>query len=264
MTKNDVVDLDASYYQGHSKPQYDRAQELLKSLNLTDSASVLDVGCGHGNIIAEISKKVPKGKLIGVDASADMIRLAKELFPKTNYPNLEFLQTKAEEMGFGEGCFDFIICFSCLLWVREPGKALDLMCKSLKAGGTMLILTYLKESAYITFLEKSLEEFSSYKKLSAANTMLSIDEYKNILESHNLELDEFRPEWRFSKYKNTDELKAYIRGWLTCYVPLHEDLQESFLTIAAENSLTVNVNPAKDEIVLPYQVLTIKARKPIV
>lgn len=254
------VDLDASYYQENSKPQFERAQELLKSLNITESSSVLDVGCGHGNIIAEISRKAPKGKSIGLDASLSMIQLAKEQFQKSRFPNLDFQNAKAEEMDFKENSFDAIVCFSCLLWVREPKKALDLMCKFLKPGGVLLILTYLKESAYITFLEKTLEEFPSYKKLSAVHTMLSFEEYKAILRSHEMELDEFRAEWRYSRYKSTDELKSYLKGWLTCYVPLPENLHEPFLNEAIKKSLALSLS--SNEIVLPYQLLAIKARKP--
>jgi ubiquinone/menaquinone biosynthesis C-methylase UbiE len=260
--KNDIVDLNAFYYRDNSKPQFERAQELLKSLNLTESSSVLDVGCGHGHIIAEISQKAPKGKSIGLDASSNMIQLARKQFSRSSFPNLEFQEAKAEEMRFEDGSFEFVLCFSCLLWVREPKKALDLMCKSLKPGGVLLILTYLKESSYITFMEKTLEEFPSYKKLSAVHTMLSIEEYKNILRSHEMELEEFRPEWRSSKYKNTEELKAYLRGWLNCYVPLPEELHESFLDKAVEESLAVSVSSTKDEIALLYQLLAIKARKP--
>lgn len=264
MTKTLInTDLDALYYQSHSQPQQERAQELLKSLVLEKSSSVLDVGCGYGNIIAEISQKSPEGKSIGIDASPDMINLAKETFPNTKFPNLEFQQVKAEEMSFVDSSFDAVICFSCLLWVREPKKALSLMGKSLRPGGVLLILTYLKESAYITFFEKILEEnFPSYKKESAARTMLSIEEYKGILESHELELEEFRPEWRFSKYKNTEDLKAYIKGWLNCYVTLPPELQGPFLNLAAEKSFSESISPTKDEIILPYQLLAIKARKP--
>jgi ubiquinone/menaquinone biosynthesis C-methylase UbiE len=257
-------DLDASYYQEHSKPQFDRAQELLKFLDLTESSSVLDIGCGYGNIIAEVSQKAPLGKSIGLDASSSMIHLAREKYPNSSYPNLEFIEAKAEEMNFEESSFDAIICFSCLLWVREPKKALDLMCKSLKPGGLLLILTYLKESAYISFLEKTLEEFSSYKSLSAIHTMLPIEEYESSLRSYQMHLDEFRPEWRYSKYKNPEELKAYLKGWLGCYVPLPEELQESFLDKAAVESLKVSISSSPEEIVLPYQQLAIKARKPIV
>jgi ubiquinone/menaquinone biosynthesis C-methylase UbiE len=257
------TDLNATYYQDHSQPQYSRAQELLKSLTFSESASVLDVGCGHGNIIGEISQMAPKGKSVGIDASHSMIQLAKETFPKSNFPNLEFYESKAEEMNFADCSFDVIICFSCLLWVREPKKALDLMCKALKPGGSLLILTYLKESAYITFLERALEEYSSYKELSAARTMLSIEEYKHTLQSHGLELDEFRPEWRFSKYKDTEDLKAYMKGWLNCYVPLPIDLQDSFLDKAVAISHSESASPSKDEIALPYQLLAIKARKPL-
>jgi len=262
MAGSSNVDLDALYYQSHSQPQFERAQELLKLLTLDEHSSVLDVGCGHGHILAEISQRSPKGKSIGIDASADMIRLAKEKFQKSKFPNLEFKQEKAEEMDFAENTFDAVICFSCLLWVREPKKALKLMCKCLKPGGVLLILTYLKESAYIAFFERVLEDFPLYKTQSAARTMLSIEEYKEVLESQDFKFEEFRSEWRFSKYKNSEDLKAYIRGWLACYVPLPPELQEPFLERAIKESLSESVGPKKDEIVLPYQLLAIKARKP--
>ncbi|MBX3718725.1 MAG: methyltransferase domain-containing protein [Parachlamydiales bacterium] len=259
---NKTIDLDASYYQNHSEQQYERAQELLNSLNIKPSASVLDIGCGHGNITAEISLKVPNGKIIGIDASHKMIRHAKEKFPNSQFPNLEFLEIKAEEMYFPESSFDLIVCFSCLLWIREPKKALELMCKSLKPGGILVILTYLKESSYVHFLEKTLEKFPSYKNLSAVHTMLSMNEYKDILTSHQIALEDFIPRSRFTEYKNKEELKAYLKGWITCYVPLPEQLQDQFLDEAVENSLAENLNKnLNEEILLQFQQLTIKARK---
>ena len=255
------TDLDATYYQDHSQPQYTRAQELLRSLKLTESSSVLDVGCGYGNIIAEIAQKSSKGRLVGIDASHSMIELAKESFPTSKFPNLEFYESKAEEISFADDSFDAVICFSCLLWVREPKKALELMCRSLKPGGSLLIMTYLKESGYITFLEKALEEYPEYKELSAPRTMLSIEEYKEILQSNGMELDEFRSEWRHSKYKDSEDLKAYIKGWLSCYVPLPADMQDPFLDKAVAFTHLVDASPCKKEIALPYQLLAIRARK---
>jgi len=257
------TDLDALYYQSHSQPQQDRAQELLQLLSISETASVLDVGCGCGNIIADISKRAPKGNSIGIDASHEMIKLAKQTYPREKFSNLEFQEVKAEEMSFPDFSFDAVISFSCLLWVREPRKALDLMCKSLKSGGELLILTYLKESAYISFFEKTLDKkFPSYKGQSAARSMLSIKEYQEVLESNRMKLEVFRPEWRFSKYKNVEALKAYIKGWLNSYVSLPLALHDTFLEIAAEESFSESVAHTKDEIVLPYQLLAIKARKP--
>lgn len=256
------VDVDASHYAKNSQPQYQRAQELLTTLSLKDTADILDVGCGYGNIIAEISKRAPLGKSIGIDSSYAMIRLAQEKYPLSHFPNLEFLQMKAEEINFNHHYFDVITCFSCLLWVREAKKALDLICQCLKPGGSLFILTYLKESAYVTLMEKTLENYPSYLPLSAARTMLSIEDYKSVLESHQLAIDEFRPEWRFSNYSSGDSLKDYIKGWLACYVPLPENIQDSFLSKAIENSSIVNQSKTKGQIVLPYQLLAIRARKP--
>lgn len=261
MNNSEKVDLDALYYQSHSKPQYERAQELLASLAVNKSDSILDIGCGPGNIIAELSQQASQGVSIGIDASADMIDLAKNVYPKSKFPNLEFHHRKAEEINF-DFSFDIIVCFNCLLWVREPKKALNLMCQSLKPGGTLLILTYLKASSYILFLEKTLDEYPDYKNLSAPRTMLSTEEYREAITSNGLILNEFRPEWRFSNYNNLEEIKAYIKGWLGCYVPLPKDLQETFLQKAVVNSQHENISTKKNEIVLPYQVLAIKATRP--
>lgn len=252
------ADLDASYYQKHSQPQYGRAQELLKNLRISKSSNILDVGCGYGNILAELYKVVPKGRLVGIDASADMIHLAQETYPKKHFSNLEFQNIKAEEMNFSES-FDIVICFSCLLWIRDPRRAIDRMCKALKPGGTLLILTYLKESGYITFLEKTLKEYPDFFSLSAARTMLSAKEYEEALLSHRMILEEFRLEWRHSNYKTPEDLKSYLKGWLNCYVPLPSPLQESFLNKAILKSRLVSVT--SKEITIPYQVLAIRANK---
>jgi ubiquinone/menaquinone biosynthesis C-methylase UbiE len=261
MKRKKLVDIDAKYYQNHSKPQYDRAQELVKNLSISKSDCILDVGCGHGTIIAEISKNADKGHSIGIDASSEMINLAKKNFPKSKFKNLAFQCVKAEEMHFEKLTFDVIISFSCLLWVRNPKKALELMCKYLKPGGTMLILTYLKESAYISFLERALSHFPSYQNLSATPSMLTFEDYQNTLQSQNLKLEEIHLEWRYSKYKSQNDLKDYLRGWVTCFAPIPMDLQESFLEIAVNESLKENISTSKNEIVLPYKVLSIKSKK---
>lgn len=255
------ADIDAQYYQQHSKPQYERAQELIKTLSIGESDCILDVGCGHGSIIAEISKKAKKGHSVGIDASYEMIALAQKNFPKSEFQNLDFQNIKAEDISFKGSTFDKIISFSCLLWVRNPKKALTLMCNCLKTGGTMVLLTYLKESAYISFLERALTHFPLYKSLSATHTMLSLEEYKNILESHSMKIEEFRPEWRYSEYKSKKDLKDYLRGWVTCFVPIPSNEQEKFLDIAVDDSLKENVSTNKAEIVLRYKALSIKAKK---
>ncbi len=222
MKMNDQIDLDAQHYRTHSDQQYSRASELLDPFHFDVSATVLDIGCGDGRITAEIANRVPQGKVIGIDASLNMIHLARESFPKAAFPNLEFHCIKAEEIPFVEQ-FDKIVCFNCLLWVRKAKQALDLMCKLLKRNGELLILTYLKNSSYVDFLEETLKAYPQYQELSAAHTMLSANDYEWILKSNHLKLEEFTIREQVTKYENTEDLKGYLKGWLTSYVSLPQE-----------------------------------------
>jgi trans-aconitate methyltransferase len=49
------------------------AEEVLALLDLKGAEQILDIGCGNGKIRAEIAARVPKGSVVGVDPSREMI-----------------------------------------------------------------------------------------------------------------------------------------------------------------------------------------------
>lgn len=222
------------------------------------NATVLDVGCGDGKITGEIALKIPAGRVLGIDASPNMIRLAKTSFQMAN---LEFRCMKAEELDLPY-FFDYIFCFNCLLWIRKPREALKRMSKLLSPGGKLLILTYLKDSSYVEFLEKTLQKFPSYKKLSAYHTMLSLEEHRDCLEQNGLQIQTFEVRNMTSSYTGKLDLKNYLRGWLGSYVPIPAEQENEFLDRAVDNSYDCSIHRNSSIIELPYKALIIKASKP--
>ncbi|HJZ24187.1 MAG TPA: methyltransferase domain-containing protein [Candidatus Babeliales bacterium] len=256
------LDLNAHHYKGHSSTQYANVHNLLKMIAIHPECSILDIGCGHGEIIAELSQLAPYGRCVGVDPSSSMISLATDTFPERTYKNLEFYQAKAEEINFGPNTFDLVICTNALQWVRNPKKALKLMAKCLKPGGYLLILTYCKETPYVRLFESVLNKyFPELKNLSAVNTMLSIEEHKKVLERNHLLLEFFEPTQVVFEYKNGEEFKNYIKGWLTCYAPISHEQHEYFLQKVVEESNLYNISSDPIEIAIPHQRLSIKACK---
>ena len=75
-----MTEWDAAEYSRRSSLQEAMAQEVLALLDLKDSERILDVGCGDGKITAEIGSRVPRGSVVGVDPSGDMIGFAEEHF----------------------------------------------------------------------------------------------------------------------------------------------------------------------------------------
>ena len=97
----------------------------------------MDVGCGGGNITAEISHLVPSGYVLGVDNWFQSVIHAIQCFPRDKYPNLRFLQADARKLQLKENPFDFVVSRGCLHFLDHPGRAFSAIARNLKPGGCM-------------------------------------------------------------------------------------------------------------------------------
>jgi trans-aconitate methyltransferase len=129
---------DPAEYARHSAVQYQAAQLVRKSLVLHGDEVVLDVGSGDGRITAEMSKDLPKGRIVGVDSSPAMVANASTTYPMSQYPNLEFQLQNAESLPFNEQ-FDLVVSFSTLHWVGNLETALTGIRRALKPGGKLAV-----------------------------------------------------------------------------------------------------------------------------
>lgn len=129
---------DADDYSNFSSEQQKWGRELLSKLNLKEDDEVLDVGCGDGKITAEISLKLKRGHVMGIDNSKPMIQLAKRKFPAEEYQNLSFEVCDAKELYFHDQ-FSVVFSNASLHWVDDHAKVLNGIYKSLKPGGRVLL-----------------------------------------------------------------------------------------------------------------------------
>jgi trans-aconitate 2-methyltransferase len=251
------LDLDALHYKKNSKSQYAQASNLLKNIKIPLAASILDIGCGHGHVIGELSKLAPSGRSVGVDPSANMISLASEMFPE-----IEFYQSQAEEMNFHPESFDLIICTNAFMWIRDPRKALKLISKFLKPHGCFILFSYSKETPYVQLFEDVLEKnFPELKKTSAVNTMLSTDQYSELLIKNHMTLSIFKVEDVVFEYESERDFKNYVLGWLSCYVSLDLHQQEIFLNKLLEESKKFRKERDSSIIAIPHRTISIQASK---
>ncbi|MBS0652095.1 MAG: class I SAM-dependent methyltransferase [Verrucomicrobia bacterium] len=255
-------DLDALHYKKNSKSQYSQAYSLLKDIQISPEASILDIGCGHGYIIGELSKYAPFGRSVGIDPSPNMISLASEMFPKNEFSNLEFHQLKAEEMNFDPESFDLILCTNAFMWIRDPRKTLRLISKFLKPNGHFILFSYSKETPYVQLFEEVLEKnFPELIKSSAVNTMLSTDQHAKILTRNHMVLNVFKIEDVNFEYESEIDFKNYVLGWLSCYAPLDSHQQEIFLSKLIEESKKFRKEPYSSRIEIPHKTISIIAAK---
>ncbi|HEX7483362.1 MAG TPA: methyltransferase domain-containing protein, partial [Candidatus Bathyarchaeia archaeon] len=128
---------DAKDYAKNSQNQYQWAKELIPKLKLKGNEALLDIGCGDGKITAELAKCLPNGGAVGIDSSAQMIKLAQNTFPSKDYPNLSFQVMDARKLLF-ESEFDMIFSNAALHWIVDQKAVLQGVQRSLKRGGRLL------------------------------------------------------------------------------------------------------------------------------
>jgi trans-aconitate 2-methyltransferase len=129
---------DGAYYQQHSSPQYHFAMEALKSINLKEHKRILDIGCGSGEVTAEIARSlahIPESFVVGIDASQNMIDVARKTY--SDVTNMDFMALDAQDLPFVNE-FDLVVSFFCLHWIADQQRVLHSIARGLKPLGLML------------------------------------------------------------------------------------------------------------------------------
>lgn len=109
----------------------------LKNLKIIKNSYVLDLCCGTGDFTKIISQISPKSKVIGLDNSVEMLKLA-----KTKNPKKVFMHGDCTALPFGESEFDYITIGFGLRNVENRKKAISEIYRTLKTGGKFMHLDF--------------------------------------------------------------------------------------------------------------------------
>jgi ubiquinone/menaquinone biosynthesis C-methylase UbiE len=125
-------------------PRYERrwsfyvaatSRETLARLRLNPTDSVLDVGCGTGALLDQLSGSYPRARLAGIDPSPEMLAIARHRLP----PGIELKQGWAESIPYPDGAFDVVVSCNVLHYVRKPLVALGDMLRIVRPRGTLVV-----------------------------------------------------------------------------------------------------------------------------
>ena len=137
---------------------YFYSKQKLSAYFSTSFSSVLEVGCGTGNLIGPLAQKHPKVNFYGIDYSYQMLRCAHEIWTSSkgvelkkdqwgftsekiegkNLSNIQWGMAKASTLPFEKESMDLI--FSHFLWDRldSPTLFLEEVYRILKKGGVLI------------------------------------------------------------------------------------------------------------------------------
>lgn len=131
---------------------------FLNEIDIKPGMSILDVGCGTGNVTCWLAKKVgEKGLVVGVDSSESQLNIAKEQAAALNLNNIKFLHYSVYEIDKIPTAFDVVYSRFLLVHLDQPVRALELMYSLVKSQGVLACdeqcldaaLTYPDSEAFI-------------------------------------------------------------------------------------------------------------------
>lgn len=111
---------------------------MLTELERDPFDNVLDVGCGTGPVIELLSKKYPEKHFVGLDITPAMIEVAQS----KRLSNAEFIVGDAENLPFGDGSFDAVLCANSFHHYPNPGAFLREAHRVLRPGGKLILRDY--------------------------------------------------------------------------------------------------------------------------
>ena len=109
-------------------------------VHISETASVLDCGCGGGANIKKLLEKCPKGTVKGIDYSEVSVEKSRKVNAKAiRGGRCEVLQANVMELPFEPESFDLVTAFETIYFWPDLLQSFREVYRVLKTGGTVFI-----------------------------------------------------------------------------------------------------------------------------
>lgn len=135
---NGVFEWDAQAYHNFSDMQYHLALELLDKVSLDGDETVIDAGCGSGRVTVKILERLPRGKVIGVDLSQNMLAMAAEVVRPAPGQQVELMTGDLQTFSLPNAA-DGIFSSMAMHFVHDHGKMFHNLAETLRPGGWLAV-----------------------------------------------------------------------------------------------------------------------------
>ena len=133
---------------------------VLEKMHLAANDNVLDVGCGSGWLSRRISKLVAEGRVVGMDISDEMIRVARRT--SLDHENILFVTGEVAEIPWESNFFGHAISVESAYYWPDPGAGIREVHRVLRSGGVAwIVINYYRDP----IIEKS--HSSTFSRLSS-------------------------------------------------------------------------------------------------
>ena len=126
---------DGSAYDRISGPMQELGLEVLARLPLRGDETVLDAGCGSGRVTQALLDRLPRGRVIAVDGSHEMLQAARDRLGDD--PRVEFVQADLTTLDIGAARCDAVLSTATFHWIPDHPAMLRALHRALRPGGRL-------------------------------------------------------------------------------------------------------------------------------
>jgi ubiquinone/menaquinone biosynthesis C-methylase UbiE len=112
---------------------------VLARIDGIESSTVVDLGCGTGQLTRRLMRRFPDANIVGVDLSDGMLTEAADRLRQVGGDDRPLVRADALQLPFAASSVDLVVCTESFHWYPDQASALAELARVLNAGGRLLI-----------------------------------------------------------------------------------------------------------------------------
>jgi len=137
MTMNEAPrEWNATSYHQVSAPQTSWGHRVLGRLALAGDERVIDAGCGSGRLTAALAERLPRGHVVALDRSWNMLMVARTNLRPVFGPRVSFVQASLPHLPVA-GWADVVFSTATFHWIADHTALFEHIHAALAPGGRL-------------------------------------------------------------------------------------------------------------------------------
>jgi trans-aconitate 2-methyltransferase len=137
MAATEGAEWDAQAYDRLGNPMQSWGETIVAGLELRGDETALDLGCGSGRLTELLARRLPGGRVIAIDRSANMLAQARQRLEPPFGDRIDYLQCSLDELDL-EQTAELAFSNAALHWIRDHPRLFGAIFRALKPGGRLI------------------------------------------------------------------------------------------------------------------------------
>lgn len=133
-----VEDVISPILEAQVEAIWPQERAIVARYDLPADPTILDVGCGTGELEARLAELWPAATIVGLDVAPNLLDIARRR--TAGLGNVTFCAGSGARLPFADETFDAVFCRHVLQAIENPAEVLEEMVRVLRPGGVLHLL----------------------------------------------------------------------------------------------------------------------------